>query len=469
MTKLICISGSSGVGKTTISTLVQLILGKNRSVCISGDDLHKWERTNPIWKTKTHLDPNENDLERGHKDIIALLSGKEIQRRHYNHDTGIWDEPSIVEPKEFVIYEGLHALYHAPTLELATLTVFVDTDESLKTEWKIRRDIRRRGYTESQVLETIKRRKKDEDLFIAPQRQRADVVVKFTKNRDATISFEYVSVNGKGIDLMDKVKNFYDSVSEFMSLCKWLSLDPSLVQGAGGNVSVKSENGLIVKSSGVKMGDVNLHHGFTVCHFDGEFPSFADENEYTDFIKASSKDNNRPSMETGFHAILPKRVVVHTHPIHLNSILCSKEARATVKNIFHDLTYEFVEYNRPGMNLANRLTDNVSNDILFLENHGLIVCSTSAQEAFETTERINNRCKRWLANHVESFVDLEEQVTTNSPLFPDAAVFPDEMRSINNYILGLLTAACLTPNFLERSEIEGLNAMTSEKYRKALT
>jgi hypothetical protein len=120
------------------------------------------------------------------------------------------------------------------------------------------------------------------------------------------------------------------------------------------------------------------------------------------------------------------------------------------------------------MSLANRLIDNISNDILFLENHGLIVCSNSAQEAFETTERINNRCKRWLANHVESFVDLEEQVTTTSPLFPDAAVFPDEMRSTNNYILGLLTAACLTPNFLDKSEAEGLNAMTSEKYRKAL-
>jgi len=469
MTNLICISGSSGVGKTTISTLVQLILGNTKSLCLSGDDLHKWERINPIWKTKTHLDPAQNDLERGHDDIVALLSGKVIQRQHYNHDTGTWDAPVRMEPKEFIIYEGLHALYHTPTRELATLSVFVDTDESLKTEWKIRRDIKRRGYTESQVLETIRRRKKDEDLFIAPQRQRADVVVKFTKNRDATISFDYVSVNGKGVELMEKVKNFYDSVTEFMSLCKWLSLDPSLVQGAGGNVSVKSQNGLIVKSSGVKMGDVNLHHGFTVCDFEGEFPSFTDENEYTDYIKASSKDHNRPSMETGFHALLSKRVIVHTHPIHLNSILCSKEARATIKTIFHDLTYEFVEYNRPGMNLANKLANNISSDILFLENHGLIVCSNNAQEAFETTERINNRCKRWLANHVESFVDLEEQIVASGPLFPDAAVFSDEMRSVNNYILGLLAAACLTPNFLDKNEVEGLNEMTSEKYRKALT
>jgi uridine kinase/ribulose-5-phosphate 4-epimerase/fuculose-1-phosphate aldolase len=468
MTSLICISGSSGVGKTTIATLIQSILGNNKSIYLSGDDLHKWERTNPIWKTKTHLDPTQNNLESGHEDIISLLSGKEIERKQYNHHTGTWDNPLKVKPKEFIIYEGLHALYHVPTLERASLTIFVDTDESLKTEWKIRRDVKIRGYTESQVLETINQRKKDEELFIAPQRQKADVIVKFTKNRDATVFFEYISVNGRGIDLMDKVKNFYDSVSEFMSLCKWLSLDPSLVQGAGGNVSIKSENGLIVKSSGVKMGDVNLHHGFALCGFEEGFPLFVDENEYAEFIKLSAKNNNRPSMETGFHAILPKRVVVHTHPIHLNSILCSKEARTIVKTIFHDFTYDFIEYNRPGMNLANRLRVNPINDIIFLENHGLIVCANNAQEAFETTERINNRCKRWLANHVESFVNIEEPNTVNRPLFPDSAVFLDEMYYINDYIFSMLTTAGLTPNFLNKSEIDALNSMTTEKYRKSL-
>lgn len=465
---LISISGSSGVGKTTLSQLILMVFGHARSLCLSGDDLHLWERGNPNWLRYTHLNPDANDLELGHDHLVKLKSGCSIERRRYNHESGLFDAPIQIDPMDVIVYEGLHAFYLDKTSELSDLRIFVDTDAELKTEWKVKRDIKRRGYTESQVLETIKRRKTDEDLFISPQRQRADVIVKFTKNRDANISFEYVSVNGRGADLMDTVKIFYNSVSEFMSVCKWLSLDPSLVQGAGGNVSVKSASGLIIKASGVKMGEVNLHHGFTVCDFDGKFPCFTDENEYTEFIRTSSKDTIRPSMETGFHAILPKRVVVHTHPTHLNSILCSKEARATIKTIFHDLTYEFIEYTRPGMNLVRRLQDHVSTDIFFLENHGLIVCSDTAQEAFEITERINNRCKRWLSNHVESFVDLEEQITATRPLFPDAAVFPDEMRSTNNYILGLLTTACLTPNFLTDLEVDGLNGMSSEKHRKAM-
>lgn len=465
---LISISGSSGVGKTTLSQLILMVFGHTRSLCLSGDDLHLWERGDQNWSVFTHLNPDANDLELGHDHLVKLKSGCSIERKRYNHEFGTFDPPVRIDPMDVIVYEGLHAFYLNKTSELSDLKIFVDTDAALKTEWKIKRDIKKRGYTESQVLETIKRRKKDEELFISPQRQRADVVVKFTKNRDATVSFEYVSVNGKGADLMDAVKNFYDTVSEFMSVCKWLSLDPSLVQGAGGNVSIKSPSGLVIKSSGVKMGEVNLHNGFAVCDFGHGFPSFVDENEYAQFIKTSSKNTTRPSMESGFHAILPKRVVVHTHPIHLNAILCSKEARSTVKDIFHDVTYEFVEYIRPGINLANRLRDGVLGDIVFLENHGLIVCSENAQEAFEITERINNRCKRWLANHVESFVDLEEHTIAARPLFPDAAVFSDEMRSTNNYILCLMTAACLTPNFLDDREAHELNEMVAEKHRKAI-
>jgi rhamnose utilization protein RhaD (predicted bifunctional aldolase and dehydrogenase) len=216
------------------------------------------------------------------------------------------------------------------------------------------------------------------------------------------------------------------------------------------------------------MSDVNLHHGFSLCDIDGDFPEFQSEEEYTEFVHRSRKMGSRPSMETGFHVVLPERVVVHTHPIHLNAILCSKEARGTIRDIFHDLSYDFIEYTRPGMMLTNRLIEDMPANIIFLENHGLIVCSESPQEALETTERINNRCKRWLANHVESFVDLEDCKQESLPLFPDAAVLPDEMRSTNNYILGLLNAACLSPNYLSEEEATALNSMISEKYRKAI-
>ena len=126
---LICISGSSGVGKTTISKIIQSVLGTNKSLCLSGDDLHRWERNNPAWKRTTHLHPESNNLDMGHAHLTTLKRGGSIDRRLYNHDTGEFDSLVTVTPKPYIIYEGLHALYHKPTLELADIKIFVDTDE----------------------------------------------------------------------------------------------------------------------------------------------------------------------------------------------------------------------------------------------------------------------------------------------------------------------------------------------------
>jgi uridine kinase/ribulose-5-phosphate 4-epimerase/fuculose-1-phosphate aldolase len=393
--KLICLSGSSGVGKTTLAKLIESVIGADQVICMSGDDLHRWERGDAVWKTKTHLDPDSNDLELGHDHIISLRHGNKVFRKLYNHDTGKFDSPITIEPKPYILYEGLHALYHKPTFDLADVKIFVDTDEELKTQWKIKRDTKKRGYTEAQVIDTMRRRMRDEDLYITPQRNNADVIVKFTRDRMGSVSLEYVNITDKGWDLMSKVKDFYDSLNEFMDICKSLSLDPSLTQGRGGNVSIKSKSGLIIKSSGAMMADINLYHGFCVCHRnDGCVPLFSTEKEYDDYVSVSRKaGTGRPSMEMGFHASIPDRVVVHTHPIHLNAILCSKEAKAILKGLFQDLSYTFIEYRVPGRELVNRVGD--TSGILFLENHGLIVGADTAHEALSITEEINNKCKRY--------------------------------------------------------------------------
>jgi len=60
--KIIAISGSSGVGKTTISRLISIALPNEKTLVFSGDDLHKWERGDNKWQTYTHLNPEANNL-----------------------------------------------------------------------------------------------------------------------------------------------------------------------------------------------------------------------------------------------------------------------------------------------------------------------------------------------------------------------------------------------------------------------
>ena len=62
---IIGVSGDSGVGKTTLSNLISYLFNENNVLLLSGDDLHKWERNNPNWKTLTHFNPETNNLDFG--------------------------------------------------------------------------------------------------------------------------------------------------------------------------------------------------------------------------------------------------------------------------------------------------------------------------------------------------------------------------------------------------------------------
>ena len=78
-----------------------------------------------------------------------------------------------------MLIEGLLG-YH--TSELASnfdVRVYLAPPEDLRSEWKVKRDTTKRGYTEEQVLAELDMREPDSEAFIRPQRSRADIVVSF--------------------------------------------------------------------------------------------------------------------------------------------------------------------------------------------------------------------------------------------------------------------------------------------------
>lgn len=465
--QLICISGSSGVGKSTFAKLLVSLLPANNTIMLCGDDTHRWERNDPNWDLYTHFDPSANDLQKNHQDILSLLDGKSIQRKMYNHNTGKFDDAVLIEPKQYVIYEGLHSLYHKPTYDLADVKIYVDTDDELKNEWKIKRDTKKRGYTAKQVQNTISRRKRDESKYITCQKQNADILIKFFKN-NLVVEMEYVSITENGKDLIQRIKKFYDAHMQFLEIAKRLSLDLTLCQDKGGNISVKYDDAIIISASGTNVRDINMFSGYCVCN--KEIPSCASEFEYMEALVSSKllETKKIPSMETGFHMLIDKPVVIHTHAIYTNAILCSKEAEQTIQDLFCDLNYQFIEYTTPGYDLYKRLKkEKHLAPVIFLQNHGLIVSHESAKMAYKITEDINHECRDWLKRHIESFVDFEEKFN-EVPLFPDAAVFPKEMKYINNHLLGLIHNAYLTPNFLTSEHISDIENLAFEKHRRNL-
>lgn len=465
---IIGIAGASGVGKTTIAKLFSYLYKNEESMILSGDDLHKWDRTSKNWLTMTHLNPEANMLALGYNNLKALKNGESIIRKEYNHNTGTFDEAKVINPTPVIIYEGLHALYDN-TSDLIDLKVYIDTDKELTEEWKLRRDTAKRGYSEEEVKDIIKRRKIDQDKFINHQKEKADIIIKFSKNDDGEIELYYNSNRVKDDEIIRKVRNTYDLFEEFLRLCKLLSTDLSLTQESGGNVSIKYDDKLLIKASGYKMSQVNMNNGFVICNTTNSNNEFKTEDEYNQFIQmVKFKGDKQPSMELGFHNYIKSRIVIHTHPIYLNCILSSNESRPIIEKLFYNLDYEYIEYTLPGFKLCNKFITNNKKKIYFLENHGLIIGCDNINEGFELTTIINDICKKWIDTHIDSFVDIKEVSDNTKPLLPDAAVFNNELKNVNNYILNLINLCSLTPKFLTDNEINEIMNLNSEKLRKEL-
>ena len=85
-----------------------------------------------------------------HLQLLAL--GQPILKPVYNHSTGTLERPVLVEPREFVIVEGLLPLHSRLARACFDVTVYLDPPEEIRRAWKIKRDCSQRGYEPAQVL-----------------------------------------------------------------------------------------------------------------------------------------------------------------------------------------------------------------------------------------------------------------------------------------------------------------------------
>jgi uridine kinase len=170
------IAGDSGVGKSTFSKRLACVFGEQSIAEISGDDYHNWERSSPMWRTLTHLDPKANRLFELVKDVRGLISGEVVRARHYDHHSGRFLPQKIKKSKDIILVEGLHTLYPRQLLEELDVSFFIEMDESLRSYLRIKRDTKVRGHLQKEVISDLKNRKNDSVKYIKPQSDRADVI-----------------------------------------------------------------------------------------------------------------------------------------------------------------------------------------------------------------------------------------------------------------------------------------------------
>lgn len=173
------IVGDSAAGKTTLTRGIAQVLRPENVTVICTDDYHRYDRKQRAEIGITALHPDCNYLDIMQQHLTLLRTGQPILKPIYNHSTGEFDPPKYIQPKKFVIVEGLLGYSTRGARNCYDVKVYLAPPEKLRTKWKVKRDTMKRGYTEVQVLKSMEQREPDSEAFIRPQRKWADVVVTF--------------------------------------------------------------------------------------------------------------------------------------------------------------------------------------------------------------------------------------------------------------------------------------------------
>lgn len=198
------------------------------------------------------------------------------------------------------------------------------------------------------------------------------------------------------------------SICEQLSvICKYYGTRSDLVQAGGGNISIKDKNKLYIKSSGCMLFDVEPNKNISrVClRAVQNYMKFSPEEvrmSESEILRQATEKGSQPSLETFFHSMTAK-YTVHIHPIIVIQAIHTHKKELVEK--FGDVA-EFVGYYKPGLELSKKIS--YDKNIIFLENHGLIVHFDDLIKVYNTITAIIEYCAKLLDFDLQSFNDISK-------------------------------------------------------------
>ena len=276
-------------------------------------------------------------------------------------------------------------------------------------------------------------------------------------------------------------------INDLLLIAKKIGKKIAYFQGGGGNISVKiDDTRMAIKASGYRLQDMTLEQGYSVVDYQRIrlFLCQPKSDEDTFMQKINSfviATNNRPSMESGFHACLA-RYVIHTHSIYANLLTCAKEGKQIAQQLFGNMIW--IDYVTPGQDLTFAIKRSAVGDrsIFFLQNHGLVISNDSLEDTLDLHESVNQQ--------IRDFFELPAKISlTRKPvfdlefikeniLFPDQVIYlmadktgtkaAEETLFAYNFLLATMAKKKLVANFISPAEKKKLLNMESEKYRQKI-
>ncbi|MCC8971167.1 class II aldolase/adducin family protein [Bradyrhizobium brasilense] len=156
-----------------------------------------------------------------------------------------------------------------------------------------------------------------------------------------------------------------------------------LVQGAGGNSSVKDGDVLWVKASGTWLADAEDKEIFVPVALSAARAALMHGDERVP-LAPNAGTTLRASIETSLHALMPQRIVLHVHSVNTIAWAARTDARDEFARRLDGLAWRYLAYHHPGLPLARAVSDAIADDavdVLILGNHGLVVGAASCDAA----------------------------------------------------------------------------------------
>ena len=279
-------------------------------------------------------------------------------------------------------------------------------------------------------------------------------------------------------------------IDKFISISLSVGRDSALVQGGGGNTSIKIDNHrMAIKASGISLKDMGSKNSYSVVDYtlihDYLNGTEIDEDGLVKKIRSCVvATKNKPSIETGFHSLL-KKFVIHTHSVYANLLTCSTDGEHIVGELFPDSLW--IGYETPGRDLTLAIKRALKSTkaipgIIFLKNHGLIATGPESDSTLELHNSVNATIMHHFDLSPTTYQPDEMGISfdfiKNHVLFPDQAVYALAGRDILDtqaaketlwayrYIINTMEKKGLKPHFLAKEKVGILLEMESEKYRQ---
>ncbi len=189
---------------------------------------------------------------------------------------------------------------------------------------------------------------------------------------------------------------------DFLAMSKKIGSDSMLIQGAGGNTSIKIGRAMWVKASGqwlIDSEDKNI---------------FVQVDLVTGDMVYKEERILRPSIETALHLVLPHKIVVHVHSVNALSWLVREDACAHLDELLKGMRWAWIPYVKPGKELAAhvraRFEDSAA-DIYLLQNHGVVV----AAEDFKQIYLLIGELEKRLGHTVPQATSLAGSIVVDFP------------------------------------------------------